>query len=244
MIRAFLLNLPACFLLIFISPLYAIEVRPMVVTFSPTDNANSLVYNDLTRDIAFDIEIFEIEFSDKNPKEEPKLKALTDSPLWVFPPSLYLEPGQAQQLQFKWLAETLPESDKSYQVSLVEQAVLGNSKSGGSALNLRLNLNLVVHVDQLKLKPNLVVEPLSIEGSYITTTIKNIGPGASRLSEYALNFIDTKSGVLLHKILKQQLRAKGYDVFFAPHSTSHVELPISTVIDKDNLKQLYLEMEK
>ncbi|MEM5509649.1 hypothetical protein WNY98_12285 [Pseudoalteromonas sp. AS71] len=242
--RSFFLTIPACLLLNFFWPVYAIEVRPMVITFSPNEDANSLVRNDLTREIAFDIQIFEIKFSEEDAKEEPKLKALTDSPLWVFPPSLYLEPGQAQQLQFKWLTEILPESDKSYQISLIEQPILNHSTTSGPALNLRLNVNLVVHVDQVKLKPNLVVTPLSIEGNYITTNIKNIGPGASRLSEYDLNFIDINSEVLVQRVLKQQLRAKGYDVFFAPHSISHIEVPVSTSINKNNLKQLYLKLEK
>ncbi|WP_237113455.1 hypothetical protein [Pseudoalteromonas translucida] len=245
MSKLFFLSFSVCTWFMLAGFAYAIEITPMVVTFSLNKGGNStssLVHNDLPRDIAFDIQIFEIQFSEQNITQEPQLVALTESPLWVFPPSLYLKPGQAQRLQFKWLAKALPGTDKSYQVSLVEQPIATHLTSNSSKLRLLLNFNLVVHVDQPKLRPSLMVGPLSIEGANITANIHNIGAGASRLSDYELKLTNVNSGVLLQRILKQQLKAQGYDVFFAPNSLSHIKLPLPNTISKGSLKQLHLEL--
>ncbi|WP_372858862.1 hypothetical protein [Pseudoalteromonas sp.] len=224
---------------------YAIEVTPMVVAFSPTGSSNtatSLVYNSLPRDIAFDILVNEIQFSEQDPKQEPQLVAQAEPPLWVFPPSLYLKPGQAQRLQFKWLADAIPSTDKSYQVSLVEQPINTPLINNSSKLSVLLNVNLIVHVDQPKLTPSLKVGELYLEGANIMASIRNTGAGASRLSDYKIKLINTSTGVLLQRILQQQLKALGYDVFFAPNSVQQIKIPIPKTITGGSLKNLRLEL--
>ncbi len=57
------------------TPANAVEVTPMVITFSPYDSVRtpfSLVYNQLPRDIAFDIQVYEVDF-DPTGNSEPKL---------------------------------------------------------------------------------------------------------------------------------------------------------------------------
>tara|TARA_R110001606_G_scaffold399056_1_gene580256 strand:- start:31 stop:309 length:279 start_codon:yes stop_codon:yes gene_type:complete len=77
-------------LLFIISPIYAIEVSPMVITFSPFEKSkipSSMIYNDLSRDVAFEVQVYEVKF-DPLGLSEPDLIPLEDSPLWVFPPLL------------------------------------------------------------------------------------------------------------------------------------------------------------
>ena len=189
--------------IIVIAPVFAVEVTPMVVTFSPdsrSSNASSLVHNQLPRDIAFDIQIYEINFS----QGTPKLISLDDSPLWVFPPSLFLQPGQSQQLQFRWLDKKLPSTDKSYQVSLIEQPIANQSINKQSQLTMMLNE----------------------------------GKGAGRLSDYEIKI--TKNKTLSDRILKDQLKANGYDVFFAPNSTSVIKVPIPQSLQRGSLNHLRL----
>lgn len=227
-----------------IRPCYAIEVTPMVVTFSPDSypkSASSLVYNNLPRDIAFDIQVFEIQFSREDPNQDPRLIPVVNQNLWIFPPSLYLLPGQAQRIQFKWLSDALPETDKSYQVSLVEQPV-GNNLYNSSKLTLLLNFNLIVHIDQRELNSNLVVGQPYNEGTYIMAKVINKGAGSSRLSDYEIKLIDTDTKVLIEHILKQQLKAQGYDVFFAPNSIQFIRIPISKLMQEGSLKNLRLEL--
>lgn len=223
---------------------YAIEVTPMVVTFSPDrypTSASSLVYNNLPRDIAFDIQVFEIKFNQKALDPKMILIPEVNSSLWVFPPSLYLAPGQAQRIQFKWSGNTLPDTDKSYQVSLVEQPLDKNS-SNTSKLTLLLNFNLVVHIDQHELNSNLLVDELYNEGTDIIAKVINKGAGASRLSDYEVKLIDTNSEILIERIFKQQLKAQGYDVFFAPNSMQYIRIPRPKLIQESSLKNLRLEL--
>jgi len=127
---------------IFIS-VEALEVTPMVITLSPEKPSkipSSLIYNQLPREIAFDIEIYEIDFSTPS----PSLIKLEDSPLWVFPPSLFLQEGQGQRIQFRWIGQRLPQQDKSYQVSLIEQPLASNIGSGTSQLKILMNVNLIL----------------------------------------------------------------------------------------------------
>jgi hypothetical protein len=224
---------------------YAIEVTPMVLSFSPvgsSNSGNSLVYNNLPRDIAFDILVYEIQFSEQGPNQDPQLVALREPPLWVFPPSLYLKPGQAQRVQFKWLAGKLPNTDKSYQVSLVEQKLVTSDLNNASKLSVLLNVNVIVHLDQPKLMPSLEVGGLYLEGTNIMANIKNTGAGASRLSDYKINLINMSTGVLFQRFLKHQLKAQGYDAFFAPNSTQQIKIPIPKTITEGDLKNLRLEL--
>ncbi|MBH0037745.1 hypothetical protein [Pseudoalteromonas sp. SWN166] len=222
---------------IVITPAFAVEVTPMVVTFSPdsrSSNASSLVHNQLPRDIAFDIQIYEIDFS----QGTPKLISLDDSPLWVFPPSLFLQPGQSQQLQFRWLDKKLPSTDKSYQVSLIEQPIRNQSINKQSQLTMLLNVNLIVHLDQPRLVPKLTIKEPHVEDGFIITKVLNEGKGAGRLSDYEIKIIKNKT--LSDRILKDQLKANGYDVFFAPNSTSVIKVPIPQSLQKGSLNHLRL----
>lgn len=197
-----------------VAPIYAIEVTPMVITFSPYDTSNipfSVIYNQLPRDIAFDIQVYDVKF-DKSGLSEPKLIPLDDSPLWVFPPSLYLKAGKSQRIQFRWLGEALPQVDKTYQVSLIEQPVSSPIVDKKSKLTILLNVNLIVHVDQLSLTPHLIVEQPHLEKGMLIAKVVNTGSGASRLSDYNIEI--TENGVKKLKYYKDQLKSQGYDVFF------------------------------
>lgn len=224
-------------------PSFGLEITPMVVTFSPNSvpkGATSLVHNQLPRDIAFDIQVYQIQFT----QDEPQLIALDDSPLWVFPPSLLLQAGQSQRIQFRWSDKELPITDKSYQVSLIEQPISTAAviKEKASQLTMLLNVNLIVHVDQPQLIADLVVGESYIEGTDIMVNITNKGPGASRLSDYEIKVKDARNNAFISRILKQQLKAQGYDVFFAPNSAQHIRIPIPESIKKGHLKSVQLEL--
>jgi len=218
-----------------IRPIYAIEVTPLVITLSPDSNSNlssSLVHNKLPRNIAFDIQVFEINFS----KGTHQLVPLDDSPLWVFPPSLFLKPGQSQRLQFKWLDKEMPNMDKSFQVSLIEQPVTNQKPSEKSQITMLLNVNLIVHLDQLKLTPKLIISDTHVEGDFIVCQISNEGSGASRLSDYEIKV--NKGKTLIKHFLKDQLKAGGYDVFFAPKSTRSIKIPIPISLKYESVSDL------
>ena len=220
-----------------IRPIFAVEVTPMVVTLSPDDNSSlssSLVHNKLPRNIAFDIQVYEIDFS----KGTHQLVPLDDPPLWVFPPSLFLKPGQSQRLQFKWLNKEMPSTDKSYQVSLIEQPITELNSSKKSQITMLLNVNLIVHLDQAKLIANLLIKDTHVKGNFIFTKVNNEGSGASRLSDYEIK-VKNGSTTIKH-FLKGELKAGGYDVFFAPKSTSLIKIPISTALKKESLNNLHV----
>jgi P pilus assembly chaperone PapD len=222
-------------------PSYALEVTPMVVTFSPNSTSNgatSLVHNQLPRDIAFDVQVYEIQFTQGGPQLVP----LEDSPLWVFPPSLFLPAGQSQRIQFRWLDKVLPSADKSYQVSLIEQPINAHLADKSSQLTMLLNVNLIVHVDQPQLVAELVAEEPYLEGTDIMVNITNKGSGASRLSDYEIKVIDNSNGSMIFSILKQKLKAQGYDVFFAPNSTQQIKIPKPKSIKESSLKSVRLEL--
>lgn len=227
-----------------ISPVYAIDVAPMVVTFSPFETSkipSSMVYNDLSRDIAFEVEVYEVEF-DPLGLSEPNLILLEDSPLWVFPPLLFLKSGKSQRIQFRWLGEDVPETDKTYQVSLVEQSVANELDENKSKLTVLLNINLIVHIDQPKMLPKLSVDNAHIENSTIVAKVVNRGNGYSRLSDYDVTVY--YSGLEQEKYYKGQLKAHGYDVFFPPRSSMYVRLPTAFSIDGFHSKELQVELYK
>jgi len=231
------LLLSLCVVQLFIVRVSAIEVTPMVVTFSPEHQGtapSSLIYNQLPRQIAFDIEIYEIDFS----TEEPSLILIEDSPLWVFPPSLLLGQGQSQRIQFQWLSKDLPKTDKSYQVSLVEQQL--SNKSNGSELTVLLNVNLVVHLDQKALKPDLNILDPSISKNQLTAKIVNQGLGASRLSDYEINVVINKNKIIHFK--KFELKAAGYDIFFAPNSISDLKITLPEKLSDTVIKSLQVDL--
>lgn len=223
-------------------PAQGVEVTPMVINFSPDDVVNvpySLVYNQLSRDVAFDIQVYEVDF-DPTGKTEPKLVPLEDSPLWVFPPSLYLKAGKSQRIQFRWVGESKPAVDKTYQVSLVEQPIADLPIENQSKLTILLDVNLIVHIDQAALTPDLRVGETYVKGDTIFAKVINNGAGAGRLSDYD---IEVKNGnVEVENIAKQQLKSQGYDVFFPPNSTMFVKIPLSGLhkINKNNTFKLEL----
>jgi len=210
----------------------------MVVTFSPektTHTPSSLVYNQLSRDIAFDIQVYEIEFTNT----KPTLIPLDEPALWVFPPTLFLKKGESQKLQFRWLDKALPVTDKSYQVSLIEQPIGGQTASKESQLTMLLNVNLIVHIDQQALVPHLIVKQPYIEGDSIKAQVENQGNGASRLSEYK---IIVKFDDQIVNIQKQQLKAAGYDVFFAPKNEATIKIPLPEGIKARRSSQIHLDL--
>lgn len=217
----------------------ALEVTPMVITLSPDKPSkipSSFIYNQLPREIAFDIEVFEINFSESS----PSLKKLEDSPLWVFPPSLFLQEGQGQKIQFRWVAESFPKYDKSYQVSLVEQPLASNIGSDTSQLKILMNVNLVVHVDRDIYSPNLKILTSKIESGELLAQIKNEGEGAARLSDYKIKVTTNKSVVATFE--KQALLEKGYDVFFAPYATQTIKVKLPENIESREVGHLSLDL--
>ncbi|WP_369922512.1 hypothetical protein AB8E32_10670 [Marinomonas polaris] len=231
-------------LLFIISPIYAIEVSPMVITFSPFETSkipSSMIYNDLSRDVAFEVQVYEVKF-DPLGLSEPDLIPLEDSPLWVFPPLLYLKSGKNQRIQFRWLGETVPKTDKTYQVSLIEQSVKNEPEEKQSKLTVLLNINLIVHIDQLKMLPNLNIENTHLEQNSIVAKVVNSGDGSSRLSDYDMSIF--YNGVKKETYYKDQLKSQGYDVFFPPLSSMFIRIPLDFFVDNSNSKKLHIELFK
>ncbi|MGO2513814.1 MAG: hypothetical protein ACTH6W_18205 [Marinomonas polaris] len=231
-------------LLFIISPIYAIEVSPMVITFSPFETSkipSSMIYNDLSRDVAFEVQVYEVKF-DPLGLSEPDLIPLEDSPLWVFPPLLYLKSGKNQRIQFRWLGETVPKTDKTYQVSLIEQSVANEPEEKQSKLTVLLNINLIVHIDQLKMLPNLNIENTHLEQNSIVAKVVNSGDGSSRLSDYDMSIF--YNGVKKETYYKDQLKSQGYDVFFPPLSSMFIRIPLAFSVDNLNSKKMHIELFK
>jgi P pilus assembly chaperone PapD len=225
------------------TPANAVEVTPMVITFSPYDSVRtpfSLVYNQLPRDIAFDIQVYEVDF-DPTGATEPKLIPVDDAPLWVFPPSLYLKAGKSQRIQFRWVGKNVPSVDKTYQVSLIEQPIANLPIEKQSKLTILLDVNLIVHIDQAVLTPDISVGPSNIKNGVLIAKVMNKGAGASRLSDYDIDIVE--DGVELKHIAKQELKSQGYDVFFPPKSAMFVKIPVSDLIkkNKNNVKLELME---
>ncbi len=200
----------------------AIEVSPMVLTLEPKQTSKPIhttILNTLNRDIAFDIEVFEIDFSGA----EPVLIALDQPPIWAFPPTLYLKKQARQRLQLYWQGG-IPKTDKVYQVSLVEQRIPDSNAEPGSELTMLFNVNLIVHAVQMAFTPKLTVKSAHCIDFYCHFYVVNAGNGAARLSDYTIDVYDAKQHLI--RIKKQQLKAGGYDVFFAPLSSRYVSIPI------------------
>lgn len=217
----------------------ALEVTPMVITLSPDTPSkipSTLIYNQLPREIAFDIEVYEINFSESI----PSLQRLEDSPLWVFPPSLFLQEGQGQKIQFRWIAQNLPKYDKSYQVRLVEQPLASNIGSDTSQLKILMNVNLVVHVNRDIYLPNLKILTSKIEKGELFAQVKNEGEGAARLSDYKIRVTTNKSVETTFE--KHALLEKGYDVFFAPYATQTIKVKLPKNIESRGVEHLSLEL--
>lgn len=227
----------------FIFPAYAVEVTPMVITFSPFETSqipSSVVYNELPRDIAFEVQVYDVEF-DPLGLSEPNLILLDDPPLWVFPPLLYLKAGKSQRIQFRWLGEAVPKTDKTYQVSLVEQPVNKELEEKKSKLTILLNINLIIHIDQLAMLPKLSIEDAHLEKNSIVAKVVNSGDGASRLSDYDIAIFE--NNVNKETYYKDQLKSQGYDVFFPPLSSMLIRVPLaSSSTGNLHSKKLRLEL--
>ncbi|WP_441855735.1 hypothetical protein [Marinomonas polaris] len=216
----------------------------MVITFSPFETSkipSSMIYNDLSRDVAFEVQVYEVKF-DPLGLSEPDLIPLEDSPLWVFPPLLYLKSGKNQRIQFRWLGETVPKTDKTYQVSLIEQSVANEPEEKQSKLTVLLNINLIVHIDQLKMLPNLNIENTHLEQNSIVAKVVNSGDGSSRLSDYDMSIF--YNGVKKETYYKDQLKSQGYDVFFPPLSSMFIRIPLAFSVDNLNSKKMHIELFK
>lgn len=199
----------------------------MVVTIDPLDSskpAYTTVKNFFNRDAAFEIEVFEVDFS----APEPRFKFLENPPVWVFPPTLFLQKNQSQRVQLRWLG-SLPDTDKTYQISFVEQHLNLGESSDRSRLIMLLTLNLIVHIKQDSLEPHLVVNDCSCSKLMCELWVKNNGKGAARLSEYKVILeLENKQTIIYEK---QELKSEGYDVFFAPFTEKKVVLPLREVND-------------
>jgi|TARA_R110001583_G_scaffold18595_1_gene73802 hypothetical protein len=227
------------FFIVFIDSANAIEMTPMVITFDPSDTSRmpfTLIYNELSRDIAFDIQVYDIVFNGT----DIKLMPLSDPPLWVFPPSLFLKSGQSQRVQFRWLEKELPPIDKSYQVSFMEYPVNNDVLDNRSKLNVLLDVNLIVHVDQPDLTPIFLISNYRVKDGSLFAEVKNIGKGSSRLSDYDIRVMHDND--LVSHVFKSQLKAQGYDVFFAPDSKQTIKIPLPESIYDVDLATLKIEM--
>ncbi|WP_199528686.1 hypothetical protein [Pseudoalteromonas sp. bablab_jr010] len=205
----------------------AVEITPMVVTIDPLDSSRSAyttVQNLFNRNAAFEIEVFEVDFS----APEPRFRLVEEPPVWVFPPTLLLQKNQSQRVQLRWLGN-LPDTDKTYQISFIEQPLNLDEPSERSRLLMLLTLNLIVHIKQDSLEPYLVVNDSSCFQSICELWVRNNGKGAARLSEYKVILeLENKRTITYEK---QELKSEGYDVFFAPLSESKVILPLREVND-------------
>ncbi|NHH88355.1 hypothetical protein [Pseudoalteromonas sp. MB47] len=205
----------------------AVEITPMVVTIDPLDSsrpAYTTVQNLFNRNAAFEIEVFEVDFS----APEPRFRLVEEPPVWVFPPTLLLQKNQSQRVQLRWLGN-LPDTDKTYQISFIEQPLNLDEPSERSRLIMLLTLNLIVHIKQDSLEPYLVVNDSSCFQSICELWVGNNGKGAARLSEYKVILeLENKRTITYEK---QELKSEGYDVFFAPLSESKVILPLREVND-------------
>ncbi len=157
-------------------------------------------------------------------------------------PLLYLKSGKNQRIQFRWLGETVPKTDKTYQVSLIEQSVANEPEEKQSKLTVLLNINLIVHIDQLKMLPNLNIENTHLEQNSIVAKVVNSGDGSSRLSDYDMSIF--YNGVKKETYYKDQLKSQGYDVFFPPLSSMFIRIPLAFSVDNLNSKKMHIELFK
>lgn len=227
--------------MVLISPASAIEMTPMVINLDPNNVSRiptTLIHNELSHDVAFDIQVSDVVFENNDIKFVP----LEKSPIWIFPPSLYLKPGQSQRVQFRWDGESIPLTDKTYQISFMEYPLQNALLKNTSDLKILLDINLIAHVDQVQLVANLNVGELSVEGDYISAQVENTGKGASRLSEYEIRVIS--KGRLISHFLKKQLQSQGYDVFFAPNSQKIMKIPFLSDASNVPLEDLRIELVK
>ena len=207
----------------------AVEVSPMVLSLDPTKPQQvtySTIHNVFNREVAFDIEIFEVDFSGP----EPMFRYLENSPVWVFPPTLLLHRGESQRIQLRWVSEA-PSLDKTYQISLVEQPLSNSANASEPQLTMLLNVNLIVHEHQESFLPDLVVEKSLCSNYSCEITVANNGKGAARLSEYDLTIYLPHQKTASFK--KQQLKASGYDVFFAPESKQQMLIPLKDSVNAE-----------
>lgn len=207
----------------------AVEVSPMVLTLDPTKPQQvsySTIHNVFNREVAFDIEVFEVDFSGS----KPMFRYQENSPVWVFPPTLLLHRGESQQIQLRWVGDA-PSLDKTYQISLVEQLLSKPTNAFEPQLMMLLNVNLIVHVHQESFLPVLVVEKSLCSNYSCEITVANNGKGAARLSEYDLTIYLPHQKTASFK--KQQLKASGYDVFFAPQSKQQMLIPLKDSVNAE-----------
>jgi len=207
----------------------AVEVSPMVLTLDPTKPQQvtySTIHNVFNREVAFDIEVFEVDFSGS----KPMFRYQENSPVWVFPPTLLLHRGESQRIQLRWVGDA-PSLDKTYQISLVEQPLSKPTNAFEPQLMMLLNVNLIVHVHQESFLPELVVEKSLCSNYSCEITVANNGEGAARLSEYDLTIYLPHQKIASFK--KQQLKASGYDVFFAPQSKQQMLIPLKDSVNAE-----------
>ena len=207
----------------------AVEVSPMVLTLDPTKPQQvtySTIHNVFNREVAFDIEVFEVDFSGS----KPMFRYQENSPVWVFPPTLLLHRGASQRIQLRWVGDA-PSLDKTYQISLVEQPLSKPTNAFEPQLMMLLNVNLIVHVHQESFLPELVVEKSLCSNYSCEITVANNGKGAARLSEYDLTIYLPHQKTASFK--KQQLKASGYDVFFAPQSKQQMLIPLKDSVNAE-----------
>ena len=207
----------------------AVEVSPMVLTLDPTKPQQvtySTIHNVFNREVAFDIEVFEVDFSGS----KPMFRYQENSPVWVFPPTLLLHRGESQRIQLRWVGDA-PSLDKTYQISLVEQPLSKPTNAFEPQLMMLLNVNLIVHVHQENFLPELVVEKSLCSNYSCEITVANNGKGAARLSEYDLTIYLPHQKTASFK--KQQLKASGYDVFFAPESKQQMLIPLKDSVNAE-----------
>tara|TARA_Y100000588_G_scaffold387516_1_gene485453 strand:+ start:2130 stop:2831 length:702 start_codon:yes stop_codon:yes gene_type:complete len=207
----------------------AVEVSPMVLTLDPTKPQQvtySTIHNVFNREVAFDIEVFEVDFSGS----KPMFRYQENSPVWVFPPTLLLHRGESQRIQLRWVGDA-PSLDKTYQISLVEQPLSKPTNAFEPQLMMLLNVNLIVHVHQESFLPELVVEKSLCSNYSCEITVANNGKGAARLSEYDLTIYLPHQKTASFK--KQQLKASGYDVFFAPQSKQQMLIPLKDSVNAE-----------
>jgi len=204
---------------------YAFEVNPLVSVLKIQEAESSFsvrVSNPTTEPLPIEVSSFELRFQDEIPGQGMP----ADDRLLIFPPAALIPPGGTQMVRVQWIGDLDVATDQSFLV-LIEEVPVELPKNSGSAVQMLLSFNTVVHVIPNSTAPALeivgtpsLVNDESLHG--VDLLIRNSGNGLAVGDRILLELADAGDTTVIDAVDLQQL---GIELFFPPNSSRTIRLP-------------------
>jgi len=148
--------------------------------------------------------------------------------LLVFPPAFKLDPGNSQSVMVLWGGASQISESQSYSVKFT--AINEIHPSGGGAIGIEINYNVIVHVSSALLAADIAQIPIRASKAEdgLHFAVENRGSKYSKLSNYDLMLKNSHTNKK-HRLPSRTIISTGIDTFNPANQTVDITIPYSSL---------------